>query len=221
MQYTYIFRGLCAIVLASCFLNACAGPVERWVLNTRVHQGDLALARGNVNDAELSYRLALRVDPANQRARSGFVDAAGNVAQQQYANGRFEDALQTINGALKYDPSSVRLGALRTTIEQARLKREIVISNYPSYRETGIQLQTAYKQLDLANKQILKSLKRFGYTYDTGDLTTAIRRSYELQLEIARNTTRLINYRQVVDSGIPESSQRATSSKAASLLPLP
>ena len=44
-------------------LTGCAGSIERWIVNTRVHQGDVALERGNARDAELAYRLALRVDP--------------------------------------------------------------------------------------------------------------------------------------------------------------
>lgn len=216
-----ISKRLFALSLASLSLGGCAGPVERWIVGARVHQGDVGLARGNAYDAELSYRLALRVDPTNERARSGYLEAASLAAQEQYAAGRFEDALDTINAALKYDPTSVRLAALKTTIEQARLKREIVISNYPTYREAGLALQASYKQLDLANKAIVVSLKRFGYTYDTADLTTAIKRSYEMQLEIAKDTNRLISYRQVVDSGVPENAQHATSTNAASLLPLP
>lgn len=220
LRSTFIFRRSCALGLAALALTGCAGSVENWIVETRVHQGDVALNRGNASDAELSYRLALRVDPHNTHARSGFVQAAGSLAQEQYAAGRFEDALATIDGALEYDPTSVRLSALKTTIDQARLKREIVISNYPTYREAGVQLQSAYKQLDLANRQIVASLRRFGYTYDTADLTVAIKRSYELQLDIAKNTNRLITYRQVVDSGVPGTTEPASSS-GASLLPLP
>lgn len=221
LQFASISKRLRAATLLAFSLCGCAGPAERWVLGARVHQGDVALQRGNVGDAELSYRLALRIDPSDARARSGFVRAAGMVATQQYAGGRFEDALETLNGALKYDPTSVRLSALKTTVEQARLKREIVVSNYPAYREAGVQLQSAYRQLDVVNKQIITGLKRFGYTYDANNLTEAIKRSYELQLEIAKNTNRLISYRQLVDSGVPGSAARAASSNPASLLPLP
>ena len=210
-----------ALALATLLLTGCAGSVQNWIVGTRVHQGDVALDRGNVRDAELSYQLALRVDPANERARSGYIQAAGDLAQAEYAQGQFEDALATINNALKLDPGSVRLSALKTAIEQARLKREIVISNYPTYHEAGVQLQRSYEQLDLTNKVILASMKRFGYTYDTSDLTTAIKRSYELEIEVAKNTNRLITYRQVVGSGVPENVRETTTSNAASLLPLP
>ncbi len=221
LQYSFISKRLAAICLAALTLTGCAGSVQNWIVNTRLHQGEVALQRGNVRDAELSYQLALRVNPSDPRARKGYIQAAADLAQAEYAEGQFEDALATINNALRYDPSSVRLSALKTAIEQARLKREIVISNYPTYREAGSQLQREYEQLDIANKGILTSLKRFSYTYDPADLTSAIKRSYGLELEIAKNTNRLITYRQVVASGVPVSPHESTSSNAASLLPLP
>ncbi|HEV7180470.1 MAG TPA: hypothetical protein VGN11_11385 [Candidatus Baltobacteraceae bacterium] len=217
----YIFKTVTAVALAALCLTGCAGSIERWIVNTRIHQGELALQRGSVRDAELSYSLALRIDPADERARSGFVQAAADLAQAEYVNGQFEDALATINDGLKFDPTSVRLAALKATIEQAKLKREIVISNYPTYHEAGAQIARAYLQLTLTNQEILAQLKRFSYTYDATDLTTAIKRSYELELEVAKNTNRLITYRQVVDSGVPQNAHEATTSNAASLLPLP
>ena len=201
-------------------LGGCAGPVEHWIVDTRIHQGDVALQRGNVKDAQLSYSLALRIDPANERARAGFVESSADLAQAQYSKGAFDDALATIASGLKYDPSSVRLAALHGQIEDAKLKREIVISNYPTYKDAGVQIQHAYQQLDTVNKTILASLKRFSYTYDTDELTAAIKSSYDLELDVARNTNRLIAYRQVVSSGVPETTH-ATNVNTSSLLPLP
>ena len=216
------WRGVAAIGLAAC-LAGCAGSIERWIVNTRVHQGDVALERGDARDALLAYQLALKVDPRDDRARAGFVTAAAGLAQTLYAKGDFEDAIATLREGLAIDPQSVRLAALGTTIDQAKLKREIVISNYPSYRDAGGQLQRAYAQLDAENKLLLKSLRRFGYTFDSDDLTDAIKRSYELQLDLAKNTNRLIVYRQLVTSGVPapESEGGQTTSTTTSLLPLP
>jgi hypothetical protein len=208
-------------LVATVLFAGCAGPVARWIVDTRVHQGDVALERGNVKDADLSYRLALRVDPSDERARSGIVQSSADLAQEQYTKGDFEDALVTINEGLKYDPSSVHLGALKATIDDAKLKREIVISNYPTYHEAGLAMEHSYETLASSNKSILASLKKFSYSYDTDDLTTAIKKSYDLELDVARNTNRLINYRQVVSSGVPETATQATSANAASLLPLP
>ncbi|MBV8654631.1 MAG: hypothetical protein JO160_01205 [Candidatus Eremiobacteraeota bacterium] len=212
---------LAGALLAASILCGCAGSIERWIVNTRVHQGDAALARGNVRDAELAYRLALRVDPSDVRAQTGYVEAAAGLAKEEYAKGDFEDALATIAQGLAVDPASVRLAGLKTTIDQAKLKREIVISNYPTYRESGVSIQKAYQDLDSTNKLLLRSLRRFGYTFDTEDLTDAIKRSYELQLDVAKNTNRLIAYRQLVTSGVPATSETMTTSNTTSLLPLP
>lgn len=206
-----------AVLIAS----GCAGSIERWIVDTRVHQGDVAQERGNARDALLAYRLALRVDPYDRRARTGFVDAAGSLAQAEYAKGDFDDALATIHDGLAIDPASLRLAALQTVINQAKLKREIVISNYPSYHETGLQILRAYQELDSENKLLLRSLRRFGYTFDGDDLTDAIKRSYELQIDLAKNTNRLIVYRQLVTSGVPAPASESAPPGTRSLLPLP
>lgn len=210
-------------ILALVSLTACAGPVQQWIVDTRIRQGDVALANGNVRDAELSYKLALRVDATNERARAGLVESSSAFAQAQYSKGDFEGAIATISDGLKIDPSSVRLSALKSAIDAAKLKREIVISNYPTYRNAGAQITAAYTALSASNKSILAALNRFSYTYDTNDLTDAIKKSYALEIDVARNTNRLINYRQVVSSGVPEApgAASATSAGAASLLPLP
>jgi len=217
------FLACAALSGAILVLAGCAGPVERWVVNTRVNQGDVALDRGNLHEAELAYQLALRVNPKDARARRGFSQVAIDIADSDYHHGNFEDALATIPAAAKYDPGSVRLQAIRTAIEQAKLKREIVISNYPTYGAAADELLKGYAALTVSDKLILKSLKRFNYTYDTSDLTKAIEGSYELQLALATNTNRLIAYRQLVESGVPESQkgQTATTAAPASLLPLP
>lgn len=220
MPHKFISR-LLAAIFSVALLSGCAGSIERWIVKTRVHQGDIALARGNARDAELAYRLALRVDPKDTRARSGFVEAAADLAQREYTKGSFDDALATVDEGLTVDSQSVRLAALKATIDQAKLQREIVLSNYPTYRAAGLEIQRAYQQLNLNNALLLRNLKRFGYTFDTSELTSAIKRSYELQLELARNTNRLILYRQLVTSGAPEAPAESTTFGASSLLPLP
>lgn len=205
-------------------LAGCAGTIERWIVNTRVQQGQTAFARGSLHEAQTAYRLALRVNPHDERARSGFSLVSAAIAEVDYRKGNVDDALAVLNEAQRYDPQGVRLQGLRAQIEDARLKREIVISNYPAYEAVGLQLQTSYGALEEQNKSILASLKRFAYTYDSQDLTTAIKRSYELQLDVAKNTNRLIAYRQLVESGVPAASGAAAVPSAAasgSILPLP
>jgi tetratricopeptide (TPR) repeat protein len=215
-----ISRALLALI-AAVAVSGCAGPVERWIVNTRIHQGDVSLDHGNLSDAELSYKLALSVDPRNERARAGYVETSASLAQELYTKGDFDDALVAIGNGLKYDPSSVRLAALKGQIDAAKLKREIVISNYPTYKDAGVSIQHAYQNLDVANKSILADIKKFSYTFDSDDLTAAIKSSYDLEIDVARNTNRLITYRQVVSSGVPESSHATTNVSGASLLPLP
>ncbi|MFZ0033049.1 MAG: hypothetical protein WAK84_14390 [Candidatus Cybelea sp.] len=209
-----------AIAAGAVLLTGCARPIERWIVDTRVHQGDVSLAAGDASDAELAYRLALRVNPKDARARAGFVQATAELAQIEYTKGAFDDATTTVAEGLAVDPESVRLAALKATIGQAKLEREIVISNYPTYRAAGLELQRAFKQLDATNALLLRNLRRFGNTLDASELVAAIKRSYELQLEVARNTNRLILYRQLVTSGVPEATE-STTFGAGSLLPLP
>ena len=140
----------------------------------------------------------------------------------EVGKGAFDDALATVDEGLTVDPQSVSLAALKSTIEQAKLQREIVLSNYPTYRAAGLEIQRGYQQLNATNALLLRNLKRFGYTFDATELTAAIKRSYELELELTRNTNRLILYRQLVTSGVPERpSESTTSFGASSLLPLP
>ncbi len=202
-------------------LAGCAGSIERWIVNTRVHQGDVSLARGDLRDAALGYRLALRIDPSDPQARAGYVEAAAELGRSEYARGNFDDATATVNGGLAVNPQSATLLALRGTIDQAKLKREIVVSNYPTYRAAGVEIQHAYRELDVTNAMLLRDLRRFGYTFDADDLTSAIQRSYELELELTKNTNRLVLYRQLVSSGIPEVPEQSTTFGTSSLLPLP
>jgi tetratricopeptide (TPR) repeat protein len=220
LRVRFIFRAVAALcgVFA---LGGCAGSIERWIVNARVHQGDVALLQGSVRDAATSYRLALRVDPTDARARAGFVEAAADLARLEFSKGSFDDALATVDGGLAVDPQSASLAALKATIDQAKLKREIVVSNYPTYRATGLEIARAYQQFDATNALLRRDLRRFSYTFDTDDLTSAIKRSYELELEVAKDTNRLIVYRQLVLSGVPELPSQSTTFGAASLLPLP
>ncbi|MFZ0682735.1 MAG: tetratricopeptide repeat protein [Candidatus Cybelea sp.] len=220
MRVRFIFRAVAALC-GALVLGGCAGSIERWIVNTRVHQGDAALQQGSVRDAALSYRLALRVNPNDARARAGFVEAAAELARLELSKGDFDDALATVDGGLAVDPQSAPLAAAKATIDQAKLKREIVVSNYPTYRATGLEITRAYQQLDATNALLRRDLRRFAYTFDADDLTSAIKRSYELELEVAKDTNRLIVYRQLVSSGVPEVPSQSTTFGAASLLPLP
>jgi len=211
---------LCAAML-SFSATGCAAPLERWIVNTRIHQGDTALARGSLHEAATAYRLALRISPSDPRARAGFSNTAASIADADFRTGNYDDALATINAAQKYDPAGVRLQALRSQIDNARLKRAIVVSNYPTYRAAAGAIQASYNALQAQNRLIVHSLHRFAYTYDTQDLTRAIEDSYELQREIARDTNRLIASRKLVESGVPATEKAAATAVSGALLPHP
>ncbi len=203
--------------------GGCAHGIRDAIVATRNRQGDLAMANRNYNDAAVAYRLALQLSPQNEHARAGFADVQLRIADQLYQNSKFDEALAALAIAAKYDPQSVRLAALRSQIDEARLKREIVVSNYPVYRETELTIRRSYGQLKSQSAEVVHALQRFDYTYDSAQLTKAIRASFELNQEVGRLTQRLINFRQLVESGaVPAGAAAETpATSAASLLPLP
>jgi hypothetical protein len=166
---------LAALLLVPLGTGCSSNAVRQYVLETRNRQGDMALANDNYQDASVSYRLALRIDPKNAHAR------AGQVAVQK-----------------------------------------IVVANYPTYRENGQALRRSYATLKVLSNKIVAQLQLFDFTYDSSHLTMALEESYALGEEVNRNTNRLINYRQLVESGAPEVGKKGgVLAPAASLLPLP
>jgi tetratricopeptide (TPR) repeat protein len=211
-----------AAVLAVCVpLAACTSGVREFVVAQRNHQGDLALSRGNLTEAKIGYRLALQLAPSDAHARDGLVDVLTRLAEQQYEHSDFEGALEALAQAKTYDPQSVRVAELHDQVVQARVKRQIVIANYPNFSATGKLITKSYQEIPVLNKGIVKDLQRFEYTYDGANLTGAIKQSYSLQEEITRLTQRLINYRQLIESGAPAKGADAAPSTSGSLLPVP
>jgi tetratricopeptide (TPR) repeat protein len=220
LKRTLLAWSLATAVAASLTLAGCAGSVESWIVRTRDGQGDRALAARNLKDAALAYRLALEVNPADAHARAGAVSVQLALAEDAYRNGKLEEAINDLSIAEAIAPKNPNVIDLRRQLSEARLKREIVISNYPAYKTAGEDLIRAYVQLRTIDQAIIASLKRFQYSYDTVDITRAIDSSYELSAEVTRNTARLTRFRQVVETGTGE--VRAQSlSPPNSLLPLP
>lgn len=209
------------LALALLCESGCAHTVSQFIVKTRIRQGDVALAHSNPTEAATAYKLAIRMDPTNAHARSGLATVLLQIAAQEFVASKFDDALDTLALAAKYDPESVRLAELRSEVQQARVKREIVLSNYPTYREQGIALRRSFAALHLQSNAIVASLQRFDYSFDSTELTRAIRQSTELGADVARLRSRLTNYRQLVESGSPEKPNDETLAPAASLLPLP
>ena len=201
--------------------TGCATSIAHWIVQTRDHQGDVALAHRNFADASVAYQLALKIDPTDKHAAAGLISVQVRLAQTAFAESKFDEAITALLIAAKVSPHDERVEALRSQIEQAEIKREIVVSNYPAYRETGAALQRAYAQVKTQSQAIVATLHRFDYTYDSNELSQAIRESYELDAQIVRLTDRLIQYRQLVDSGVPEDTDTNAQAPPASLLPLP
>jgi tetratricopeptide (TPR) repeat protein len=211
--------GVAAVLIFG--LTGCATDVTRWIAGARNHQGDVALAGGNDADAAEAYQLALKVAPRDEHARAGFVAVQLRLARKFFTDSKFEDAIGALALAAKYSPEDDRISALRSEIEQAEIKRDIVISNYPSYKESSTSIRRSFAAVKHSTEEIGRSIARFEYTYDTSDLTAAIRQSYELNAEIARDTTRLITLRQLAESGAAETKGSEALAPPASLLPLP
>ena len=201
--------------------TGCASSIQHWIVQTRNHQGDVALVHGNDPDASVAYQLALRVDPHNEHARAGLVSVQARIAQRLFAASRFDEARAALAVANRYAPGDEGIAGLRSQIEQAEIKRDIVVSNYPAYRETGAALGRSLTTLRSQTAELATSLRRFDYTYDSNDLTLAIRQSYNLSDQVTSVTNRIIAYRQLVDSGVPASAQPSALAPPASLLPLP
>ena len=217
-----IFRALALGVVLAFAASGCATDISDAIVTTRNHQGDLALANGNYADAAVAYRLSLQLSPHDEHARAGLAEVQLKLADQLYQNSKFDEALAALAVAAKYDPQSVRLAALRSEIDDARIKREIVVSNFPAYRDTELAIRRSYAQLKTQSAAVVAALQRFDYTYDSSQLSKAIRASFELNQEVGRLSQRLINYRQLVESGSPvKATETSTASSATSLLPLP
>ena len=131
--------------------------------------------------------------------------------------------LATVDAGLRGRSAERRLAALKATIDQAKLKREIVLRTIRRYRDAGLEIRT---RLSTAQRRptscCCEASNDFGYTFDANDLTAAIKRSYELQLDLQEHQPSdplppagLLGR---AGNAVPN---RRTVRAAASLLPLP
>ena len=200
--------------------SGCAPSIASWIVKERNQQGDVALRRGNYPDASVAYQLALKLDPVNVHARTGLTERADPLGADAVRRVALRRGCRRAcgRGALHAGRRPRRDAAQRDRAgaDQARHRRV----ELPAVQGHRASLRRSYTLLKTQNQTILAALKRFDYTYDTADLSAAIRQSYALNEEIARLTNRLQQYRQLVESGVPEHGADNLA-PPASLLPLP
>jgi hypothetical protein len=198
-----IAAGMCLI------LTGCAGAMTSWLVNLRNSQGDSALANGKLVEAQKEYQLALALAQVLfQKASANFLAAKLDFAETE------------VRDALKYAPDDANAQALASEIEQAKIRRDIVIANYPAYASVGASIGASLKSVAATNKDIAKQVTAFGYDYDPTHLSKAIAEAYALQDELVRITQRLASYRTLVQAGVPKTQGQITTD-TPNLLPIP
>jgi tetratricopeptide (TPR) repeat protein len=216
------FRRTVVVVMLICALSltGCAGPITRWMVNLRTSQGDAALQKPSLPEAKKEFELALALDPKNPHARAGLAKTLYLTARADFANSRLDEASAEIAEALKYAPSDAATLALAGEIDQAKIRREIVVANYPLYGSISSALKPVFKDIVASNNEVEKQVKLFSNDFDTAHLTRAIVDSYDLEDEAHRMAQRLISYRALVSSGQSKAVAPA-SAQAPALLPIP
>ncbi|MDQ6767308.1 MAG: hypothetical protein M3Z41_05820 [Candidatus Eremiobacteraeota bacterium] len=216
-------KRLLPICLLACAiaLSGCAQSLTHWMVNLRTSQADAALAKPNgIAEAKKEYQLALALDPRNAHARAGLAKALYLTAKADFATSKLDEAASDIAEALKYAPNDAATLALANEIEQAKIRREIVVANYPLYGSINAALKPIFKQITASNKEIEEQVKAFSSDFDTSHLSKAITEAYDLEDEAHRMAQRLNTYRGLVQSG-QEKTKVPPANEAPSLLPIP
>ena len=210
-----------AAVAALALLSAgCAGSVTQWMVELRSSQGDTALENNSLVEAEKEYELALKLDPHNAHARAGLAKVLFLQARADFINLKLDQARVDIAGALKYAPDNDETKVLAAQIDQAKIRREIVLANYPLYESVGAGLSESLRTLTASQLEIGRQLKSFRSDFDTAHLTRAIVASYDLEEEAHRVASRIVSYRSLVVSGSSKAKAPAKS-ETPNLLPVP
>jgi tetratricopeptide (TPR) repeat protein len=214
-------RWIAALAAASAalLLGGCASGITRWIVDLRTSQGDAALARSSLAEAEKEYSLALKLDPHDASARAGLARVLFLQARADFTDSRLDQAEVEYAGAHSLAPGDNAVSALGVQIEQAKIRREIVLANYPLYESVGSSFTDSLRTLAATQKEIARDIKAFDNDFDTAHLTRAITAAYASEDEAKRISQRLISYRALVSSG---STKRApTQEETPNLLPVP
>lgn len=209
---------LCVSVLALC---GCTGVFKDQLVSLRNAQADAALQSQNVAEAEKEYSLALSLAPNDEHARAGLAHSLYLHAKANLASGDIDEAYIEVQKALKYAPKDAALLDLASAIDDAKIRRDIVVSNFPSYKTSGDAISGMLKANGLANKDIQLQIHDFHIDYDTAHLNKAIAQSYDLEEEQHRVTQRLIAYKGQIEAGAPGQTHAQSQVEMPGLLPIP
>ena len=202
-------RGLLAALLLA--TTGCASSISSWIVQTRNHQGDVALDHENrrrrLGRLSAARCGSIRTTP---HARAGLVAVQARIAQTALHRLAVRGCgARRSTSPTSYAPGDARIEALRCADragrDQARHRR-LELSRVPRDRRRHPRARSSQLRSEAA--EIAATLHRFDYTYDSNELTQAIRQSYELDAQShAASRDRLIQYRQLVDSGAPENAE--------------
>jgi len=218
-QRRYRIAAAAACIALALSASGCAGAFTQRLVDLRTSQGDAALTAGSLAEAEKEYALALKLDPHNSHARSGLARVLFLQARAAFIDSKLDDAQVEIAGALRYAQDDAAK-ALSAQIEQAKIRREIVLANYPLYETVGASLTDSLKTLAASQHEVALQLKAFRSDFDATHLTKAIIAAYALQDEEHRLASRIVAYRGLVTSGEAKA-QPPAQSETPNLLPVP
>jgi len=213
------FAAAAACIALALSASGCAEAFTQRLVDLRTSQGDAALIAGSLAEAEKEYALALKLDPHNSHARSGLARVLFLQARAAFIDSKLDDAQVEIAGALRYAQDDAAK-ALSAQIEQAKIRREIVLANYPLYETVGASLTDSLKTLAASQHEVALQLKAFRSDFDATHLTKAIIAAYALQDEEHRLASRIVAYRGLVTSGEAKA-QPPAQSETPNLLPVP
>ena len=225
MMRTSIFERRVSAAFAAAALmvaaTGCSNVLVDRIVDLRNAQADAALANHNTAEAENEYGLALRLAPKNEHARAGLVRALYLRAQENYANGKINDAALEVQRGLTYAPKDAGLLDLASVIDQAKIRRDVLVGNFPTYKAMGDSISELLSANAMSSRDIQRELHLFRTDYDVVHLRRAIELSALLEDEQHRVTQRLVAYKGQIETGAPVEARPSAQSESPGLLPIP
>ena len=211
-----------ALVAAALGLSGCTAAFKDRIVDLRDAQADAAMQNNNIVEAEKEYSLALALAPNNEHARTGLARVATLHARSDLEAGDIDGAQIEIQKALKYAPKDATALDLAPAIDQARIRRDVVVANFPLYKASSDVIREQLAANALANKNIQQQIHLFNADFDVAHLRKAIVLSTDLEDETHRVTLRLNALRVQTEAGVGPGETRSQSSESVpGLLPIP